>query len=279
MALLAALGLGMTSCLGSEDDEIIRASLQMYNLTENLEDPKGTPVLTMGNTAFEVNHTQRNINMTVQGTVMDGLPVNFSTGILPMTATDNSYVYSAPSIMSTGLAISSFQGAYESNVGMVFNEYTVSGAYKVHATASYAYKFAIMNIYDAPGGKLLFESDEVAFGFIPACDKAMTTKLVISRFALSESSEVMATLTYENSSEKGKEDQKALHYSMTKEGFTVEGLETACSQGYASYNITDVKGEVFQYGKSAKVSYRINNGKQDYYVEIVGTMFYVPVNK
>lgn len=279
MALLAALGLGMTSCLGSEDDEITRASLQMYNLTEDLEDTKGTPVLTMGNTAFEVNHTQRNINMTVQGTIMDGLPVNFSTGILPMTATDNSYVYSTPSIMSTGLAISSFQGAYEPNVGMVFNEYTVSGAYKVHATASYAYNFAIMNIYDAPGGKLLFESDEVAFGFIPACDKAMTTKLVISGFALSESSEVMATLTYENSSEKGKEDQKALHYSMTKEGFTVEGLETACSQGYASYNITDVKGEVFQYGKSAKVSYRINNGKQDYYVEIVGTMFYVPVNK
>lgn len=278
MALIAALGLGMTSCLGSEDDEITRASLQMYNFTENLDDPKETPVLTMGNTSFEVNHTQRNINMTVQGSVMDGLPVSFTTGVLPMTATNNSYVYSAKSIMSTGIAVSSFEGAYEPNVGMVFNEYIVSGSYKVHSTASYAYNFSVMNVYDAPGGKLLYQSDKIAFGFIPACDKAMTTKMVVSGFALSDGGDIMPTLTYETSSEKGKETEKSLHYSMTKDGFKVEGLATACSQGYATYNITNVKGEVSEYGKFGKVSYSLNNGKQDYYVEIQGTMFFVPVN-
>lgn len=277
MSLIAALGLGMTSCLNGEDDEITRASMQMFNLVEDLSDPKAELSLVQGATAFEVNHTQRNINMTVQGAI-EGLPINFSTGVLPMAATTNCFVYSAPSIMSTGMAISSFSGAYEPNVGMVFNEYVVNSAYKVHSTASYAYNFVEMNIYDAPGGKLLYQSDKVAFAFIPMCDKDKTAKLIISGFALSESSDVMTTLTYENSSAKGKENERALHYTMTKDGFKVEGLDAACSQGYSSYNITNVKGVVSEYGKSAKVAYELNNGKNDYYVEIAGTMFYIPAN-
>lgn len=262
-ALMAALMLGMTSCFGNGDEDITRATIDMYNLVSDINDDNAEAVLSKGVTAFEVNYSKQTISANVQASLYGGLPVSFATGILPMKISSNSYVYNLSSVASTGMLVSDFAGALEPNVGMMYNEYVVNSSYKVHSTASYAYNFVEMNVYTADKSKLLYTTDEVAFGFIPECDKEKNVKFVLSGFRAEESSEVISSLSYEK-----------LKYEMTNQGFTVTG-EGNNTQGYGSLNVTNVKGEVFEFGKSGKVSFNMGS---KYYVEIVGTMFYVPKN-
>jgi len=262
IALMAALMMGMTSCLGGdESDNITRSSIYMYNMVVNSDKPSESLGLTNVLTSFEVNYSKPCISATITVMVADGLQAKFSTGELKMTAGTDAYTFSSSSITSTsGVSIKNFKGKFDPTVGMISYDFDVNDVYHVYSTASYAYNFVTMNVYDGKGGELLYTTDEVAFGFIPTAGEEECS-FAISGFKLSDTSTVMSSLSY-----------KDLTYEMVPgSGFTVKGTDLANVQGYTTYDIKDLKGEVSAQGQKGTVSFTMG----DKYVEITGTMFYL----
>lgn len=256
---MAALMMGMSSCLNTEEENIVKSSVYMYNSVENLVDPTDVGGLTQSLTALEINFTQSTLTAEVTAFVAPGLQVKFSTGTLNLSVAKDGFVFAASSLPATGASISNFVGKYDPNMGMISYDFVVNSMYHVYSTASYAYNFTTMNVYDAPGGKLLYTSDEVAFGFIPKAGEKKCT-FVLSNFKLGEFDKEMSTLSYTEG-----------EYVMAASGdFTIDEEELKNAEGYTNFNITKYNGYVWNHGMKGHASF-IVDGK---YVEIDGSMYY-----
>lgn len=260
MALMAVLMLGMTSCLGSDTDDIQRASVYIYNMPYDSENPSTVLPLTESNTPIEINFSKNTIKLDITALAADGVRVQFSTGELKMTVGPDAYLFSAASFPSTGAGISNFSGKYNPQTGMVYYEYDVNNVHHIVSTASFAYNYATMNIYDAPGGELLYTTNEIAFGFIPKAGDDDCT-LVISGFKSSNTSTVINKLSYDD-----------IDYTMVPgAGFTIMDDDADDEGGHTAYNIKNIKGAVSNRGLMGQVSFTMG----DKYVEMTGSMFYI----
>lgn len=261
LALAAALTLGMTSCLGGQDEDITTGSIYMYNFVVPNEGTGEDVSLKQAYTSLEINHTQGTMDQEVKAVVGE-FPVQFKTGKMQLNTTTTGYVYTASVISSTGLHVSNFNGRYDPRLGLLCNDYEVGGMYHVYSIEDFAYNFATLRVYDAPGGNMLYERENVGFALRPDCtSKDKECILVIANFALSESGNVMSRLSYSK-----------LKYQLTKTGFTVTGDDIRNVEGYTTYDTKDVNGSVTNYGQRGTISFKMD----DKYVEIIGTMFYVP---
>lgn len=259
MALMAALMLGMTSCINGEEDTIVTSSVYMYNSVEDIETSTPNETLKQSLVGLEVNYTKGTIDIDASAFVAPGVQVKFKTGTIQMTTNTNGFSFSAASLPATGATVKNFNGFFDPTVGMLRYEFTVNDSYRVYSTAAYAYNFSVMNVYDAPGGELLYTTDEVAFGFIPKNDENKCT-FVMNKFRLDDNSKVLPTLSFDGPT----------YVTTVGAGLNIKGDNLKNSEGYTGFDIKDLNALAWNKALAGQATFFID-GK---YVEIQGTMFY-----
>lgn len=180
MAAMAALMLGMTSCLNDEADSITTISVDMYNFVVNNDDSTEEPTLTTAECGYEFNFSRFTANSIVKlGTPT--VAAAFQTQPLEMKVGKQSYEFTTPMISSMGQVIKGFKGMYDPNPGVLTMSYSVDDQYQVYSTSSFAYNFARMNVFESTDAdaKIKFSTSNVAFMFVPNLEKkTMTLRIV-----------------------------------------------------------------------------------------------------
>ncbi len=260
LALLAALGLTMTSCLDDDTDDTTTATLSTYNL---VDDGSGTLALTQSTNTYEINYSRGLFTATVsRAQIAEGVQASFTTGELTMSSGTDAYVFSSSAL--TG-GVSGFNGKYDPNYGVIYLDYTYNGEYHVYSLLSFAYYFATMNVTDTETGEITYTTDDIAFGFTPVVDEEKCT-FALAGFKTSENGSEISTLTYNAS------DDVDITYAMSGGGFIVSMTGSASpTEGYTQYDVTNLTGTVSNYGLNAVVSFDIGDS---YHVDITGALFY-----
>ncbi len=260
MALIAALGLSMSSCLKDDTDDTTTATIATYNL---VDDGSGTLGLTQSNTTFEINHTRGRLTASIsKAQIAEGVQATFTTGELAMTAGTDAYVFSTSSL--TG-SVMGFNGKYDPNFGIIYYDYIYDGEYHVYSSLSFAYYFATMNVYDLETGDQIYTTDDIAFGFTPTVGEDKCT-FALSGFKTSDTGNTLTSLSYIAS------DDNNITYSMTGAGFNVTMTGSAApSEGYTQYDIKNLTGNVYNHGLNGTVKFEMGD---KYRVEITGALFY-----
>ena len=168
MAMLAAMMLGMTSCLGSGDENIQTLSIYMYNFVVDENNSESEPTLTQAFSGFEVNMSKLLVTGDIKAASNLGMATSFTFGPIDMKIGQQSYDFTKSLINTQSQSIINLQGSYDPGIRAMTVDYLVDGDYHVYSTASYAYNFANMKVYKSTD-EFYFDDDEVAFEFIPDC--------------------------------------------------------------------------------------------------------------
>lgn len=177
---MAALMLGMTSCLNDEGENITDVTVDMYNFVVNTDDNTEEPTLTTAACGYEFNFSQ----FTASSIVKLAAPTvasSFRTQPLEMKVGKQSYEFTTPMISSVGQVIKGFKGMYDPNPGVLTMNYSIDDQYQVYSTSSFAYNFARMNVFESTdaGAPVKFSTNNIAFMFAPNLEKkTMTLRIV-----------------------------------------------------------------------------------------------------
>lgn len=245
MALLAALALGTTSCLGNGDDDVANASIYMYNFVVNENDPKVEPTLSQATSSFEINYTRNLISCAVKAASDMGMSASFMCTELPMTISKQSFQFTQAKINATGQTIENFVGNLDPTVGAITLSYKVDGNYSVYSTGDFGYNFTKMVVFE--GSELLFEDEDLAFEIVPDCS-AKTLKLRIVNFVRT-TKDVPVNVSY-----------KDIPFTLNRDGRIVVDMADACknSESADPYEITNLLMSVNVKGSWATVSFTMN---------------------
>ena len=262
MASLAVLAVGATSCLGSDGDSAtIRTD--MVNYIENIVDDKEAPVLTSAVCEFNVDYSKSVIQSSVRAS-KDGLSVSFVTEYLPMETGTTCYEFGQKQISLVGQTINNYMGFFDPNPGCMVLNYTVDNTYRVYSTASLAYNFANMLVYDEKFGPEIFSTKNVGFAIYPDC-AAKTALFKMVGFSLTELGTKL-TLIFDG-----------VPYTLERDGIIMlnsDSLKAIDENGVKLYDATEFKMVCDMRTNSANVGFVVD-GK---FVELYGNIFSSSVN-
>lgn len=243
--LAVALMTIASSCNKTEQENVSKASVNMYNFVEKEE---GTLSLTRGVTKFEFNYDKKLVSFDANYTFHDGTSASVTSGVLPMTVHDDGYHFGRSNVSGVDIF-----GCYDSRMAALKIDYVQSGA-RVHSLANFVYAFTRTKVW---GGAVSLDTDRVVVVIDPTPDgKAI---LALSGLQLDTYSSKDINLVY-----------KDIPYTVGGTGFVAKAERVEDTQKYVDSVISNLNIEVKNYGLNAHLDFEIGGNM----VSIDGTLFY-----
>ncbi len=254
---MASLSMGMTSCLGGDNNEEIgKVQYYMYNYVDDLANP-GHSFITQSFTNYEVNFTKSLMTADVKTYLAGGYTASFTGANLPMTLANDGYHFSAQTITGNGSVATGFKGKYNPVLNTVAYDYVLNDQYHVYSVTGYVYEFTTATVTQP--GKETFQTDKMGFMFAPDINKGVG-RLTIANFSTSDV-EDLSRVNY-----------KDIPYTIVPgSGLMCKAAKVENEEGYKSNEIENLTIVVSNHGAKAHMEFDMD-GK---HVTLDGDMFYV----
>lgn len=263
LILTALVLMGMTSCLGNNDNNIATFTMSMFNRTVT-NGSAGAPEFFVNNYNFTINYDNSTISLNGTATIGKDNTIQFTIKDMALSTdqSKNAVTFSCPKVTASGDDITNLKGYLSLQNGTVYITYSVGTDKTVYATG---------------GLPFIYNKTE----FIPDGDESKSYTLDNCKYDFNlNKSNMTATVTIVNFIPKANESDQnriavfeGLNLQVTSNGYKITSPEvksTTTGRGDVSdVTLKDVEFNIIDQGIRFRGSYKTST----YDANVAGNMF------